>query len=181
MKSRGNSDQNASKTKISILPMATGMIFILSGAGWVISNIYQMGWQWGLSEQSIVLFVVMGTVLLLFPFLRSFSLPGGIAVELRDLPEEVKEIRDVQLIGEVVFDKEQPQDLFWIDKNRLRRRLPNKDKDTASLFMTPKGAIGITKNVIDSFAIGPEISAISQGSFRHAKGHVFVILDKMIF
>jgi hypothetical protein len=174
MKKKGKSEINDDKSQMPA-PWGGYLLIALFGL-WVLSHILNRDWNGGLTEPYIIVLLAMGVALLLLPYLKKFSLPGGIEFELRDLPEQVKNIRDIQLIGEVIFNKQDPsQDLFWIDENRLKRRLP--DKDTASLFMTPKGAVSVEKNVFDSFAIGPGIPAISRNSFRHVKGHLFVILD----
>ncbi|MDR3626695.1 MAG: hypothetical protein P4L45_07670 [Ignavibacteriaceae bacterium] len=168
------------KEKLSnILSVVLGVFFFLLFLLWILSNIMQFKWQWGLSEYSIVIIMLLSTALFLRSSIKGFSLPGGIAFEFRDLTDKVKEIHDVQLLGEVIFNIERPNELFWIDKNKSRRRLPN--KDVALLFMTQKGIIGVTKNILDGFNEGTEISAIKAENFVHNEGHLFLILDGMLF
>lgn len=125
----------------------------------------------GLTEVSIIALLVIGIALLLLPYLKKLSLPGGIEIELR---EEIKNIHEIQLVGEVLFNKEHHV-FYWIDKNHQKRKLPN--QNTASLFMTPKGAIGLSKSELDDFDTGPEIKAIAKDSFGHSENHLFVILE----
>jgi hypothetical protein len=160
-----------------IVAMIVGSVFMAAGILWVLSNIGRWNWLWGFSEPSIVLFILMGALLLVSPLLSSFTLPGGIGVVFRNLHKEVQEVRNNQLVGEVVFDNDQKtsRELFWIDEVHRRRRLPN--RDTASLFMTSKGAIGVPKATLDNLTPGPDIAAISETSFRLVDNHLFVILD----
>jgi hypothetical protein len=165
--------------KYKFIPMLLGTFFFLLFIIWIISNICRWKWQWGLSEYSVVLFLLLGTALFLFPLLERISLPGGIAFTLRNLPKKVKEIYDVQLLGEVIFNEKVPSELFWIDKNRFLRRLPN--KDVAMLFMTSKGSISVSKKVLDNFNPGSNLPLITSDNFKHIGDHIFLILDNMIF
>jgi hypothetical protein len=147
---------------------------------WVLSHLIKRDWYGGFTEPSIIVLLLMAVALLLLPYLSEFTLPGGIRFAFRDLSQKVKNIHETQLVGEVVFNQGQtpPQTLFWIDKHHLKRQLLS--DDTALLFMTTKGAIGLSEEAIAEFPTGPEIAAVSRNSFRHANGHLFAIVNDMI-
>ncbi len=128
-------------------------------------------------EQSVVVIAALGVALALFPFLAEVSLPGGGGFKLRT---ELKEVQDVQLTGEVVFNKdEEPRQLYWIDSEGKKRFLPN--TDTASLFATQKGYIGVGKERFAKIESGRDIQPLSQKSFKRKENHVFAVHDEGIF
>lgn len=179
MKKKGKPENNDNESKTPTRwSFWGGCILIAFVVLWVLIHIYKGDWYGGLSEPSIIALLVLGVALLLLPNLKKFSLPGGLGFEFRDSPKEVENIRDTEQVGEVVFNKEQspPHDFFWIDKNHKKRKLPN--EDTASLFMTRKGAVGVSKSVFNNFSPGPDIAAIVKDNFRYVQGgHLYVILD----
>ena len=178
MKKKQNESNEGGKGKL-MTPLGGGILLILAVVVWSLSHILNCGWDWGFTEPSIVLFALMGMALLLFPHLEEFSLPGGIGFKLRRV---VEEIQDIQLIGEVVFNKDEKGDrhLFWIGEKGEKRAIPN--LDTASLFATQKGFMGISKNRFTRIEGGTDLPPISKKSFRRTEeGNFFVILDGKIF
>ena len=137
-----------------------------------------VGGKVNFTEQSILIFALMGVALFLFPYLAEFSLPGGIAFKLRG---ELEEVQEIQLTGEVVFNKdEKVQHLFWIDSDGKKHLLPN--KDTALLFTTQKGFIGISKDRFSKIESGHDIQPLSKESFKRTKeNNMFAVHDGKIF
>lgn len=130
------------------------------------------------TEPSIVILALTGIALMLAPYLAEFNLPGGIGFKLRN---ELKEVRETQLIGEVIFNRDdQAQNLFWVDPHGKKRLLPN--KDTASLFMTGKGYIGISEDEFNKLKSGKNVEPLKKESFKCRNNRdVFAILDEKVF
>jgi len=169
-------EKNDNKFRIlTRLSFCGGCILIAYVVLWVGIHIYKGDWYGGLTEGSIIVLLMIGIALILLSYLKKLSLPWGLGFEFRDSLKE-ENIRDTEQVGEVVFNKEQspPHDFFWIDKNHQKRKLP--DENTASLFLPPKGAIGLSKSELDDFDTGHEIKPISKDSFLHYDRHLYVVL-----
>jgi len=106
-------------------------------------------------------------------------LPGGAVFKLRTI---VEEIHETELIGEVIFNKDDKgvRHLFWVNETGEKRAIP--DEDTASLFVTQRGFIGVGKDRFTSINSGQDLPPITEECFRRTEqNNMFVILDGRIF
>jgi hypothetical protein len=103
-------------------------------------------------------------------------------VETQKIRVEMGEVRDTQLMHEVVFDRDSKDSTaqFYLIDERSQRRLISKPDD-AALLATQKGIIGMSHEQLEGIKLGTPLPEISRESFHRIMHNYFLVIEGKIF